>query len=334
MKFKILVISVIISSSIVAATAAPGPDFSKIRKDLNVMSQVVRGAFNGNDSCKGCSVKVATNYLAKQGAVFTVSTFLDQRSHSSSFSYSNDGDNTFIINDSTFDRLAPLAELDALEALEALENLEDIIAVPDITDMVGSILVEVGASLGEAGANMELFDNEGWEVNGSEHSPHIRIDRSTRRASRELSREVRDIEYEIRELDIELLHADDSDEQKDIEKRMVELEKKKSKSEVKRDEFHAKQKAKEAELTKKRNIQRLKSKQENDKLLENVQNIVLQSFCDYGGTLKHLPKEEKVSVVFNYVRTDKDTIFVLEKDDISDCTSAKELKSTALTYLF
>ena len=110
MKFKVLFMSTIISSSIVAATAAPGPDYSKIRKDLNVMSQVVKSAFNDNDECKGCSVKVATNYLADQGAVFTVSTYLNRHS----YSYSNNGDNTFVIKDSTFDRLAPLAELEAL----------------------------------------------------------------------------------------------------------------------------------------------------------------------------------------------------------------------------
>ena len=76
MKFKVILLSAVISSSIIAATAAPGPDYSKIRKDLNVMSQVIKGAFNGNNSCKGCNVKVDTNYLAKQGAVFTISTYL------------------------------------------------------------------------------------------------------------------------------------------------------------------------------------------------------------------------------------------------------------------
>ena len=200
--------------------------------------------------------------------------------------------------------------------------------------MVGNILVGVGESLEEAGANIELFDDGDRELRWSQRAPHIRIDRSTRLASRELSREVRDIEYEIRELEIELLHADESDEQKRIEKKIAGLEKDLNKAEAKRDKFDAKQQAKESEYVKKRDIQRLKSKQENDRMLGDVQDIVLQSFCDYGSTLKHLPEDEKISVVFNYVRKDKDTIFVLDKDDVSDCESTEKLKTTALTYLF
>lgn len=329
MKFKILLLSAAISSSIIAAAAAPGPDYSKIRKDLNVMSQVVKSAFNNNDSCKGCSVKVDTNYLAKQGAVFTINTYLSQRSHSYSSAHSDGGENTFVIGDSTFDRLAPLTELEVLEELGDLENIMAIPEIQEIQDMVGNILVGVGESLEEAGTRIELFDRE-WD----QHTPHIRIDRSSRLASRELSREVRDIAYEIRDLEIELLHANDSDEQKNIEKRMNTLEDKLAKVEAKRDKFEDKQRAKKSEFDKRKELQRLKRKQENNKILVDVQDIVLQSFCDYGSTLKHIPLDEKISVVFHYVRKHKDTIFVLDKDDVSNCGDTKKLKATALTYLF
>ena len=98
MKFKLALLTAIISTaSVVAASAATSPDYNKIRKDLNVMSQVIKGAFEDNEDCTGCQVKITTNYLAEQGAVFTIGTY--RNSHS--FSYSSSDDHAFVIKEST-----------------------------------------------------------------------------------------------------------------------------------------------------------------------------------------------------------------------------------------
>lgn len=48
------------------------PDFERIHKDITVMSNIIKGAFESDDECRGCKPRIEANYLAEQGAVFSV----------------------------------------------------------------------------------------------------------------------------------------------------------------------------------------------------------------------------------------------------------------------
>jgi len=331
MKLKLILFGALVSTAVLAASAATGPDYAKIRKDLNVMSQIAKSAFQDNDSCRGCEIKITSNYLASQGATFTIGTYQSRRS------FSSNGDKSFIINESTFDRLAPLADLEGLEALKSLESLESldgVISIPDLPDMVTSILIDVGEGLEAAGANLGRLGENGYEYQWNHASPHIRIDRTTRLESRELGREIRDLEYKIRDHEIELLHADDPKERRAIEKKITEIEKETAKVHDTLELINEKTTAKRKAYEQKRVAKRALAEQKTEKLLKNVQRIVMQSFCDYGSALKHLPKDEKVSLIFTQRKKNSDTIYILDKKALSDCSSGKKLQADALSYVF
>lgn len=59
---------------------------------------------------------------------------------------------------------------------------------------------------------------------------------------------------------------------------------------------------------------------------------VLGILCDYGSTLKALPADEKVSLVFRNFTGDTDQVYVLSHAAVSDCTSADSLQATAISY--
>jgi hypothetical protein len=59
---------------------------------------------------------------------------------------------------------------------------------------------------------------------------------------------------------------------------------------------------------------------------------VLSVLCDYGSTLKMLPGNESVSLVFRNFTGDSDQIMVMSHADVSNCTSIDSLKQTAVSY--
>lgn len=47
-------------------------DYERIRKDINVMADIVKSAFKNSDTCRNCNVKISGHYLADQGVVFNI----------------------------------------------------------------------------------------------------------------------------------------------------------------------------------------------------------------------------------------------------------------------
>jgi len=41
--------------------------------------------------------------------------------------------------------------------------------------------------------------------------------------------------------------------------------------------------------------------------------VVIQSFCDYGSTLKNLPDDEHVSIIVKLRKKERDSVFVPER---------------------
>lgn len=284
-----------------ATTANAAPDIERIHKDVMVMSNTIELAFKQDESCNHCDPKIEASYLAKQGAVFTI------RANSwRSFHIGQESDD--------FSFVIPPIETTEVRRVEIKQM------VGDILDGVGIVMDEVGSQI-EFIADMEDGDSI------------IRIDSETRRGLRELNRERREIEYRRREHEIELIHADE-DERKDLEKRIQVLEEEITALESRQVKlsktYEAEKKVREAA----RQAKRQKAKNEADAQLALIEGIVLRSLCDYGATLKNIPDDEHVSVVFEQKNDARQRIVVMEIDDISSCKDAKDLKSDATSYLF
>jgi hypothetical protein len=284
-----------------AASASAAPDIARIHKDVMVMANTIELAFKQDESCNHCDPKIETSYLAKQGAVFTV------RANSwRSFHIGQESDG--------FSFVIPQIEPTEVRRIE-------------ITEMVGDILDGVGIVMEEVGSQIEFITDmeDGDSI--------MRIGSETRRGLRELNRERREIEYRRREHEIELIHADE-EERKELEGRIQELEKEIAPLESRQlklsETYEAEKKVRGAA----RQAKRQKAKNESEARLALIEGIVLRSLCDYGATLKNIPSDEHVSVVFEQKKESKQRIVVMEIDDVSSCKDAKDLKSDATSYLF
>ncbi len=294
-----------VSISLLAAVAmAAKNDYSKIRRDTSVMAGIINGAFQDNDSCKGCRVKVETTYLAQQGVVFTIKSYAVR-----GFAIGGDHDS----HGSFYD----------VQSLESLESLEH------IPEMVNSILVNVGDSLEDITTRIEVVE-EFEDVDFNRR--HVFIDRSS---VRELSRRTRDLEFQMRDYEIELLHAEDEVERKRLEASINSLEKDIEELAAEREGVNKKYETARKEREKEREAQRAERDRKRTEILASTQEVIMQTFCDYGSTLKNLPNDEYVSVVFERSKDDHDSIFVLDKDQVTNCKSdGSGLIKQALTYQF
>ncbi len=301
MKLKVMLVGMTASISLLAAvTVAAKNDYSKIRKDVSVMAGIIKGAFQDNDACKGCRIKVETTYLAQQGAVFTIKTYAVR---GFAIAGSHDGHGSF------YD----------LRSLQSLEHIPEI---------VNSILVEVDDSLDDITARIEVVE----EFDGADFSRrHVYIDRSS---VRELGRKTRDLEFQMRDYEIELLHAEDEADRKRLEDSIRSLEKDIEALAVRREGVNRKYETARKERDAERQAQRAERARKRTQKLVRTQEVIMQTFCDYGSTLRNLPNDEYVSVVFER-KDDSSSIFVLNKDQVANCKSdGNGLMKKALTYQF
>lgn len=60
---------------------------------------------------------------------------------------------------------------------------------------------------------------------------------------------------------------------------------------------------------------------------------IMQGLCDYGATIRSLPEDEHISLIFEDYAEDQDRVFILEYADVAQCTSAEDLRAGAVSYL-
>jgi hypothetical protein len=280
--------------------AASKQHYGKIKKDITVMARIISDTFQDEDSCRGCRVHVKANYLAEQGAVFTIqntSSGLERHGYTI---------------------IAPEA-IEVIEAIEAIEGLEH------LPQVVGDLLVDVAPMI-EMGTRIEI--HEDFFDDGESH---FIIDRGT---VRELRRQARDLELQMKDHEIELLHAEEGS--RDVlEQSLRELEEAREKLEGERDGMNKKLDAARKEQNRKREKLKAERLRRETELLASIQNLTMQSFCDYGATLKNLPENEHVSVVFEQRRKDTSLVYVLKKNEVTKCNSdGTGLIKKALAYQF
>jgi len=149
-----------------------------------------------------------------------------------------------------------------------------------------------------------------------------------------VSRELRDIEREISDNRIELIH--DEDNRKEVEQEIAKLEKQRVDVEAKRDRLQEKLDAERQKLKEQQEEMREKALQARKEHIANLEQVVMQTLCDYGSTLKNLPDDEHVSVVLESVPTsDIRQVYVLGKKDVTGCNSGGAgLAKSATKYSF
>jgi hypothetical protein len=286
----------------VAGLAHAAPDVQRIHKDVTVMSTIINGAFEADDTCKNCKPKIETSYLANQGAVFTV------RANSwKNFQFGDVGEG--------FSFIIPPSEPNAVRRVE-------------ITEMVGDILNDVGVAMNEVSSHIEL------SLDGlNEDNEFIEIDSAARRDLRDLNRERREMEYQRREYEIELIHADAAERTR-IEKKIAEIEQQTSQMEARQVELSKVYEAQKRERDLAREARREKAREASEKHLAQVEDIVLRSLCDYGATLKNIPDDEHVSIIFERKSSEKQRVYVIKMNDVTNCKDLAALRSKATNYLF
>lgn len=285
-----------VTAGILAASLAThslaAPDYDRIRKDINVMIGIVKSAFNDNESCDGCSVRISGHYLADQGVVFNVDP------SSARFVYK-------------------FREGDDLEVISS-----DVIA--GIPGMVGTIIEEVRATVDD----MDHYEWE-WDDQGG----WTGINREARDSLRESRRELRELARELREVEIEAIHAEHEElealrnREQEIEQRMAEAEQRRAEVEKKL-QSHARKAREEQES------RRAKIREKRQQKFADMENLVLNTFCDYSRTMRSIPKGEKVSVIIN--RNDDDSnVYIFDQNDLESCDSGKtDVRKHALSYPF
>lgn len=284
---------------VTAMSSVAETDFTKIRKDINVMSKIFQGAFEEGDC--NCSASVRGSYLAKQGAVFLITpshTFVYRTGRTTGW------------------------EGKWFDGYE-FESLSDLAALPDF---IGDVLADVHI--------LDLSDFPSG-------STRIIIDRESRKIRREVGRERRKIENQIRELEIQSIHADE-DEQADIDDEMADLNSELAEIAEQQDELDQKYEEIRQKRAEKRDQARDQVRVAQEKRIKAYESVILESLCDYGGTLKSVPRDEHVTVVIEHTSrswTSRESkIYVFSKNDLQACQTdefdSDDLISKAIVYNF
>ena len=181
-----------------------------------------------------------------------------------------------------------------------------------------------------------------WEHSMDEHTRMHEKASQLKEQSRSLNYDLRELDREVRELTIEKRVAD-SDRKKDIDQKIKDIKKRqesmiKEKERLKAEAKRIKQEAKVA-----RQKQHKESIETRKAYMKRVTQTVSSTLCNYGGGLRHLNKNEHVSIVLPDLWRDDKTggqsqILVFTKKDINQCVvgdiNENELMSKVTQYRF
>jgi hypothetical protein len=304
MKLKPRLRSLTLGTALLASHAVLAEqDFGRIHKDVTVMSNIIKGTFESSNACRGCRPRIESNYLADQGAVFTVS-MNSWRSFEVSQEFNPSSSYSFVI-----------------PSPNEVQQVE-------ITEVVSEVLDNVGMVMDDLGERIE------FRLNDFEHDELVlRQDSETRRALRDLNRERRDLEFQRREYEIEMIHANE-EQRKKIEKQVLGLEGKVREVEEKQAKLSKAFESEREERERKRQAKLQQAKAEAEAQQKAMEDVVLQSLCDYGATLKNIPSSEHVSLIFDRGSKTPSNVLVMDMKDVQGCTRVDVLRNDATTYSF
>lgn len=286
--------ALITASSLTACAFAETANYDRIKKDISVMIGIVHSSFAGEEVCRRCDIKVSGHYLAHQGVVFNVDP-------ASSMNVAFGG--------MRFDR-------DMSVVVEGLESIPSF-----VSDIISGVRVEIGDAEFDGVEFVE--GNRAWDSES----------RETRQELREIRSDLRERSRELREIEIESIHADDSDlkeletEEKQVEGQIADLELQERNIRERLESVIEKRTSESKARTAKREAERQVQ-------FEEIETVVLNTFCDYSSTMRNLPKGERISVI---VKRDEErsNIYVFEQEELEECDSGDgDVRGSALSYVF
>jgi hypothetical protein len=255
------------------------------------MVGIVKTAFQDNEDCERCKVRVSGHYLADQGVVFNV----EPASGIYQFVYDDD--------------------------IEVVTH-EFVTGIPG---MVSDILEEVSVNLDDTEHTWEWHYDNGETLKGPS--------RESREALRESRRAMREASRELREVAIEMIHAEE-DERAELQKRETEIESRIAELESRQHEVEeevSKLAENRARVVKARREER---REKQDARIKKIENVVLDTFCDYSSTMRSLPRNEKISIIVKQTE-DASNVYVFDQDKLASCDSSKgNVRKHALSYVF
>jgi len=290
----LLNLAAVVTASSIALHSFAAPDYERMRKDINIMIGIVKSAFENDEDCHACQVQITGHYLADQGVVFNVTPA--SRGYAYAFKTSDFEENVEVF-------------------------AEGMAAIPLVVE---DILASVEMGLANDSFSGITIDTDGdW----SEQS------RIARQALREARAELREANRELREIEIEAIHAEE-EELNELEAREAEvireMERLSSQEEKIQQDIASQVEAKRSEIEKKR-AKRMEAKRQQ---FEDMETLVLNTFCDYSSTMRSLPRNERVSVIVSKGE-DQSNIYVFEQSELADCDSSKtDVRDHALSYAF
>jgi hypothetical protein len=293
----ILNLTALITASSLTAYAfafAEAANYDRIKKDISVMIGIVHSSFAGEEVCRRCDIKVSGYYLAHQGVVFNVDP---------------DSSMNVAFGGMRFDR-------DMSVVVEGLESIPSF-----VSDIISGVRVEIGDAEFDGVEFVE--GNRAWDSES----------RETRQELREIRSDLAERSRELREIEIESIHADDSDlkeletEEKQVEGQIADLE-------LQERNIRERLKSVIEKRTSESKARTAKREAERQVKFEQIETMVLNTFCDYGNAMRNLPDGERISVI---VKRDEErsNIYVFEQEELKKCDSGDgDVRGSALSYAF
>lgn len=142
-------------------------------------------------------------------------------------------------------------------------------------------------------------------------------------AMREKQRDIQELQRDLRELQRDLRDPDENVSR--IETQMAEVE-----AEMEQ-ELAALERQRAAYEQYRAEYEQLRVDQVESYGRE-LANRAVSALCDYGATLRSLPANEHVTLIFENFSEDRDQVYVFEYGDVASCTSSDQLMASAVSY--
>ncbi|KXJ60245.1 MAG: hypothetical protein AXW14_04125 [Alteromonas sp. Nap_26] len=309
---RLLVALMLCSSAGNMAMAQSTQKYEALADELEIMSGVLKTSLKQNVTSDSWRVNtIESNYLAGQGAVFTMSV----RGHSGNWAREIE---TMV--ESVVAAVPPAPTAPSVSV--SLENIDDIVfeATREWEAYADAASMRVS----------EVFSDSNDKV------------RELRNMQREVAWQAREVEREIRDISFELRHADEERkkellaEKEASEQKLVKVE---AKAKTMKDEL----KVIEKEQAQKRAERKEKQQQAYRSFLAGFEVAMSETLCRFGAGLRGLPESEHISMVLKDFDADdnnvrRDRIYVFSRKEVVKCVQEKidenALLANATIYSF